>query len=98
MPASRTSFEGHSIQEKTTDFIALRLHRTLEVRELAVGHVIAPAFDNAERAVLLEDRRGLRRHVYVGLLVACLHGAEESVDVAHGLSPECKSVVLLVSI
>jgi hypothetical protein len=43
-----------------------RLHGALEVRELAVRHVVAPAFHDPERAVLHEHGRGLGGQFAVG--------------------------------
>src|SRR3546814_16604106 len=37
--------------------VVLRLNRALEIIDLAVGHIVAPAFDHSAHAEFLEQRR-----------------------------------------
>src|SRR5688572_11400637 len=62
----------------------LGLHGAPEVRDLTVGHVVAPGFDDAGRAIFLEHLCGLGSHLPIGLLVALGHRHHETVGVTRG--------------
>jgi hypothetical protein len=87
MPASRTAFDGQTIHAKTDRLVGLALDSERERRQLAVGHVVAPALDDLDRAVLLEDDRPGLGVAAIGLAVGGGNGGDESIDVAHGVSP-----------
>ena len=61
--SSRASREARDDPGKDDGVASLCLHGHMEVGELAVGNVVAPALDDFERAVLLEDRRRVRGHL-----------------------------------
>src|SRR5579864_578488 len=67
--------------------VVLALHRHWKRRDLALRHVVAPALDQSQRAMLLEhcgDRFGM---LPVALAIGGGYGNNESVDVVHNRSP-----------
>ena len=87
MPASRTSFDGHSIHENTTVSSGLGLDCHVQVGLLAVGHLVAPALDHAHGTDLPEHIRGHRGVLGEGLPIAGWHRGHEPVDIAHRQLP-----------
>ena len=66
--------------------VGLALHGHREGRDLALGHVVAPALDAPERAVLLEDGKRRLRVLAKGLAVRGGDRGDKSVDIAHAVS------------
>ena len=83
MPASRASFEGHSIQEKTTVSSSLRFTAIGKEVTLPSGTSSPQHSTQRSRAVLLEDRQRLLGVLAVGLAVGGRDRHDESIDVAH---------------
>src|SRR5579864_7620415 len=67
--------------------VVLALHRHWKRRDLALRHVVAPALDQSQRAVLLEHYRGRFGVFLVALAIGGGYGNNESVDVVHDRSP-----------
>src|SRR6185503_17233318 len=63
-------------------FSILRLHRAVEVGDLAFGHVIAERFDHAGRAVLAESLRHLGGEIAIRLALALGNWHDESIHIA----------------
>lgn len=68
------------------------LHRPAEIGDLAVGDVVLPRLDDAQRAMLLEDRGTPGGEVAIGLgRGAGQDRDQETVDVAHALCPHARA-------
>ena len=80
-------FRRPEYPRKHNVFARLRLHRPLEVGDLAIGHVVAPTFHHAQRAIFFEDRRYPGGQFAIGLLFSSGHRNHESVDISHDMSP-----------
>src|SRR5690606_1765843 len=65
------------------DLTGLCLHGAFEIRDLAVGDLVTPSLDQAQRTVLLEVRERFERHVPIGLLLLGGDRENESVDICH---------------
>ncbi len=74
---------------KHHDLVLLRHHGTRKRGELAIGHVVADAFDVIERTVLHPDRAGRFRQRLVSLDLVLRHGQHETIDIGHHGSPWC---------
>ena len=68
---------------ETHNFAFLSFHCTFEVCDLAVGHIVAPAFDNTGCAKLLEHRCSLGRVLAENFFVLSGHSENKSIDVTH---------------
>jgi hypothetical protein len=64
--------------------IVTPLHRHGEGRQRAVGHIVAPAFDHAQRAVLDTDRIAFAGVGKELLFVGGGYCKHETVDIGHG--------------
>ena len=67
--------------------VGLRLHGALEVVDLAVGDIVAPAFDHARDAEFLEQRCRIGGMLAIGFLVRGRHRDHKSFYIGHLVSP-----------
>src|SRR5215471_9257255 len=97
MPSSRTLREGQRIQEKTTVSSSLRLTAmgndvtlpsgTSSPQHSAFGHIVPPALDEFQCAVLLEDDGGGFGMFLVDLAIGGGDRSNKSIVIRHDVSP-----------
>src|SRR5690625_1445383 len=78
--------------------VLLRLHRFAEIRELALRHIIAPALDDTQSAELDEDAVAELCMLDEFLPVRHWHRNQETVNIAHCLSPSAAASRVAISI
>src|SRR4029077_4446026 len=71
--------------------VVLALNRHRKRCDLALGYVVSPVLDNAQRTVFLEDGCRLVGVLLEFFAVGCRHRGDESVDVGHDVSPRSAS-------
>src|SRR5262249_60697023 len=67
--------------------VVLAMDRHRKRCDLAIGYIVSPALDNAQRTVFLEDGCRLVGVLLELLAVGSRHRGYESVDVGHDVSP-----------
>src|SRR5690606_7630324 len=70
-------------------------HRAAKIVELACGNIIAPCFDMAAHAELLEQRHRAGGVLAIVLLAGTGHGKDKSFHIGHRLSPLFVTLLLL---
>src|SRR5262249_21669269 len=66
------------------DLVPFCFYRALKVSDFAIRHVIAPRFDHADCAELLEQRCGIGRMLDIGRLVGGRHCGNKTLNIRHG--------------
>jgi hypothetical protein len=85
MPLSRVLLSWPFDPRKHHRFVVLGLNGATEIGDLAVGDIIAPAFQDAGRAIFHEDRVAAVGVLDEFVLVGRGYGHDEAIDVGHGI-------------
>src|SRR5204862_149545 len=65
-------------------------------RDLALGHIVAPAFDELQGPVLLEDRGSGQCMLLVALPIGGRNRRNKPIDVGHDGSPSVRMVLAVI--
>src|SRR4051794_8879099 len=84
-------FRGPDQPGEDEAFALLCIDRAVEIGDLAVRHVVAPAFDHALRAMLEEELPHLGGHLAISLLLARRDRDHEAVNIGHIPSPPSRA-------